>query len=150
MDLWEFCFFSHFYACLDLKSIRCPTSFCRKNDSQFDRKKELQAMMDEKEWYFVSYILDIYYLLNSIIHWIAWTDSKHMQWWSRSFDKGEIFAPNCLNILFIFLYWVQKSRVEKDNNKSQLLLSCWCYTDRCGFFNQLRWQSNFNSYSIKV
>ena len=80
--------------------------------------------MDEKEWYFVSYILDIYYLLNSIIHWIAWTDRKHMQWWSRSFDKGEIFAPNCLNILFIFLYWVQKSRVEKDNNKSQLLLSC--------------------------
>ena len=123
MDLWELCFFSHFYACLDFKSIRSSTSFCRKNDSQFDRKKELQAMMDEKEWYFVSYILDIYYLLNSIIHWIAWTDSKHLQWWSRSFDKGEIFAPNCLNILFIFLYWVQKSRVEKDNNKSQLLLS---------------------------
>ena len=38
--------------------------------------------------------------------------------------KGEILAPSRLNILSIFLYWVQKSRVEKDNNKNQLLLSC--------------------------
>ena len=64
-----------------------------------------------------------YILLNSIIHWIAWTRSKYMKWWSNPFNKGEILASNRLNILPIFLYWVQKSRVEKDNN-SQLLLSC--------------------------
>ena len=42
-------FFSHFYIYLELKSIRCSTSFCRKNDSQFDRKKELEAMREERE-----------------------------------------------------------------------------------------------------
>ena len=103
VDFWEFYFFSHFHTHLDLKSIRCSTSFCRKNDSQFDRKKELQAMKDEREWFFVCYILDIYYSLNSIIHWIAWTHSKYMKWWSRPFNKGEILAPNRLSILSSYI-----------------------------------------------
>ena len=110
-------FLSHFYTYLELKSIRCSTSFCRKNDSQFDRKKELEAMRKEREWFFVCCISDIDYSLNSIIYWIAWRHSTHMQWWSRLFNKGEILAPNRLNILSIFLYWVQKSRVEKDNQE---------------------------------
>ena len=38
VDFWEFSFFSHLYTYVELKSIRCSTSFCRKNDSQFDRK----------------------------------------------------------------------------------------------------------------
>ena len=38
VDFWEFSFFSHLYTYVELKSIRCVTSFCRKNDSQFDRK----------------------------------------------------------------------------------------------------------------
>ena len=38
VDFWEFSFFSHLYTYLELKSIRCSTSFCRKNGSQFDRK----------------------------------------------------------------------------------------------------------------
>ena len=115
---WIFCFFSHFHTCSDLKRIRYSTSFCCKNDSQFDRKKELQAIRDERGWFFVCYILDIHYTLNSISHWIAWTHSKYMKWWSRPFNKGKILAPNRLNILTVFLYWVQKSRVEKDNNQS--------------------------------
>ena len=48
--LWifeNFAFFSHFYTSLELKSIR---SFCRKSDSQFDRKKELDAM---REFFYV-------------------------------------------------------------------------------------------------
>ena len=50
VDFWEFCFSSHFYTCLVLNSMH---SFCRKNDSQFDRKKELEAMREEREWFFV-------------------------------------------------------------------------------------------------
>ena len=38
VDFWEFSFFSHLYTYVELKSIHCSTSFCRKNDSQFDRK----------------------------------------------------------------------------------------------------------------
>ena len=38
VDFWEFSFFSHLYTYVELKSIRCSTSFCHKNDSQFDRK----------------------------------------------------------------------------------------------------------------
>ena len=34
-------FFSLFYTYLELKSIQCLTSFCRKKDSQFDKKKEI-------------------------------------------------------------------------------------------------------------
>ena len=49
VDFCEFCFFSNFYTYLELKSIRYSTSFCRRNDSQFDRKKELEAMREEKE-----------------------------------------------------------------------------------------------------
>ena len=103
VDFWEFCFFSHFHTYLDLKSIRCSTSCSCKHGSQFDRKKELQAMRDEKEWFFVCYILDIYYSFNSIIHCIAWTHSKYMKWWSRPFNKGEILAPNRLNILSSYI-----------------------------------------------
>ena len=121
VDFWEFCFYSRFYKYLELKSIR---SFCRKNGSQIDKKKELEAMREERKWFFVCYILDIDYSLHSIIHWIAWKHSTQMQWWSRLFIKGEILPSNRLNILPIFLYWVQKSRVEKNNNRSQLLLSC--------------------------
>ena len=46
----------------------CLTSFCRKKESQFDRKKETQAMEEERELFFACYILDIYYSLNNIIH----------------------------------------------------------------------------------
>ena len=41
--LWIFesfvSFLSHFYTYFELKSIRCSARFCRKKDSQFDRKK---------------------------------------------------------------------------------------------------------------
>ena len=47
--VWIFESFLHFHTYLDLKSIRCSTSFSRKNNSQFDRKKELQAVRDERE-----------------------------------------------------------------------------------------------------
>ena len=40
-----FCFFLLlFYTYLELKSMHCSTSFCHKKDSQFDRKKEMEAM----------------------------------------------------------------------------------------------------------
>ena len=68
VDFSDFCFFSLFYTYLELKSRYCSTSFCRKKDSQFDRKKELKAIKDERELFFVCYIPDIYYSLNSIIH----------------------------------------------------------------------------------
>ena len=61
-----FRFFSDLYIYTELKSIRCSTSFCRKNDSQFDRKKKLEAMREEREWFFVCCILDIDYTLNSM------------------------------------------------------------------------------------
>ena len=51
----------------ELKSIHSPTSFCRKKYSQFDRKKEIEAMKEERNFLFVCYILDIHYSLNSII-----------------------------------------------------------------------------------
>ena len=104
VDFWEFCFFSHFYTYLELKSIHFPTSFSRKNDSQFDRKKELEAIREEREYFFVCCILDIDYSLNSIVHWIAWTHSTHMQWYGRLFNKWKILAHDCLKILTIFLY----------------------------------------------
>ena len=126
--LWIFesfvSFHTHIHTWLELKNMRRSTSFCRKYYSQIGRKKELEAMREEREWFFECCILDIYYSLNSIIHWIAWTHSTHVQWWIRLFNKGEILAPSCHDILSVFLYLVQKSRVEKDNNKSQLLLSC--------------------------
>ena len=75
--------------------------------------------------------------LTLIIHWIAWTHSTHMQWWRRLFNKGEILAPNRLNILPIFFYWLEKSRVEKDSNKSQLLLCC--HATQVWIFNRLGW-----------
>ena len=34
---------------LRFKKHSCSISFCRKNDSQFDKKKELQSMRDERE-----------------------------------------------------------------------------------------------------
>ena len=104
VNFLEFCFFSHFY--LKLKSIHCSTTFCCKNDCQFGRKEEMETMREEREWLFVCYILDIFYLLINIIHWIAWTHSMCIEWWSRLLNKVEIHAPNGLNILYIF-YWVQ-------------------------------------------
>ena len=48
--LWIFESFVSFHTyILELKSMCCSTSFCRKNDSQFDRKKELEAMREERE-----------------------------------------------------------------------------------------------------
>ena len=44
--------------------------FWRKKGSQFDRKKQMEAKMEERELFFVSYISNIYYLLNNIIDWI--------------------------------------------------------------------------------
>ena len=87
---------------LGVKKHSCSASFCRKNDSRFDRKKEFEAMRQERELLFVICILDIDYSLNSIINWIAWKHNTHMQWWSRNFNKGEILAPSHLNILSIF------------------------------------------------
>ena len=49
MWIFEFRFFSHLYTYVELKSIRGSTRFYRKNDSQFDRKKELEAMREERE-----------------------------------------------------------------------------------------------------
>ena len=46
--LWIFESFVPFHTFIN-KCIRCSTSFCRKNDSQFDRKKELEAMREERE-----------------------------------------------------------------------------------------------------
>ena len=66
VDFSEFCFFSHFYTYLKLKSIRCSTSFCHKNDILFDRKKELETMREERECFFVCCILDIDYSLNKM------------------------------------------------------------------------------------
>ena len=70
-------------------------------------------MREERECFFVCYKLDIYYSLNSIIHWMARTHSTRMQWWSRLFSKVEILAPNRLNILSLF-YRVQWSPVQKE------------------------------------
>ena len=70
MDFRDFCFFSLFYTYFELKSIHYLTSFCRKKDSQFDRKKETYVMKEERELFFACYILGIYYSLNSINHWI--------------------------------------------------------------------------------
>ena len=128
MDFWEFCY-------LKLKNIRCSRSFCRKNDSQFDRKKELEAMREEREWFFVCCILDIGYSLNSIIHWMAWKHSAHIQWWSRFFNKGEMLAPSRLNILPTS-YIEYKSVAWK---KIITKVGC-CYVimlQRSGFFNRL-------------
>ena len=44
VDFWEYRFFSHLYTYFELKNIRSSKNFCLKNDSQFDRKKELEAM----------------------------------------------------------------------------------------------------------
>ena len=49
MWIFEFRFFSHLYTYVELKSIRGSTRFYRKNDSQFDRKKESEAMREERE-----------------------------------------------------------------------------------------------------
>ena len=38
----------------------CLTSFCRKKDSQLRRKEETSAMKEERELFFVCYILDIH------------------------------------------------------------------------------------------
>ena len=34
---------------LKLKSIHCSTSFCRKKENQLDRKKEIEAMGEERK-----------------------------------------------------------------------------------------------------
>ena len=90
VDFWEFCFFSLFYTYLKLKSIRCSTSFCHKNNSLFDRKKELWGKKGNAFLFVVS--------LTWIIHWIKWTHSTHMEWWSRLFNKREIMGPNRLKV----------------------------------------------------
>ena len=46
---------------LELKSIHCSRSLCGKKDNQFDRKKKMETMKEEKELFFVRYY---------IIHWI--------------------------------------------------------------------------------
>ena len=51
------------------KSIPSSTSSCRKKDSQFDRKKEMEAMKEDRKLFFVCYVLDRHYSVNSIIHW---------------------------------------------------------------------------------
>ena len=76
-------------------------------------------MRKEREWFFVCSKLDIYYSLNSIINWMAWTHSTRMQWWSRLFSKVEILAPNRLNISSLF-YWVQWSPVQKETVDSPI------------------------------
>ena len=40
VDFLDCCFFSLLHIYLELKRTPCLTSICRKNDSQFDRKKE--------------------------------------------------------------------------------------------------------------
>ena len=72
---WDFWLFSLYYQYEQLKSIHYSTSFCRKKYSQFDSRKEMEAVREDREWMFVCYILDIYYSLHSIIHSIAWTHS---------------------------------------------------------------------------
>ena len=121
VDFWEFCFISHFQSYFDLKSIGCSISFCQKKWQSI--WQERVAVYEGWKGMISCMLYPWYILLNSIIHWIAWTRSKYMKWWSNPFNKGGILASNRLNVLPIFLYWVQKSRVEKDNN-SQLLLSC--------------------------
>ena len=49
-----------FYTYLELTCVCCSKSFCRKKDSQSDRKKEIKAMKEERELFFACYILDIY------------------------------------------------------------------------------------------
>ena len=49
------------------------------------------------------YLWHIWFIEYSIIHWIAWTHSKYMKWWSRRFNKGEILAPNRLSILSSYI-----------------------------------------------
>ena len=46
--LWIFESFVPFRTFIN-KSIHCSTRFCHENDSQFDRKKELKAMREERE-----------------------------------------------------------------------------------------------------
>ena len=43
----SFHYFIHTY--MELKSIHYLISFCRKKDSQYDRKKETEAMKEERE-----------------------------------------------------------------------------------------------------
>ena len=44
---WNFeIFFSLLYTYLELKSLYCSTNFCPKKYSQFDRKKEMEAMKE--------------------------------------------------------------------------------------------------------
>ena len=69
MDFWGFCFFSFFHTYLELKrSIPSSTSSCRKKDSQFDRKKEMEALKEDRKLFFVCYVLNRHYSVNSIIH----------------------------------------------------------------------------------
>ena len=72
---WDFWLFSLYYQYEQLKSIHYSTSFYRKKYSQFDSRKEMEAVREDRGWMFVCYILDIYYSLYSIIHSIAWTHS---------------------------------------------------------------------------
>ena len=50
VDFWVSFLFTFVYI-LGVKKQSCLTSFCRKNDSQCDRKKELDAMGEEMEWF---------------------------------------------------------------------------------------------------
>ena len=114
LDFWDLFFFTLLY----ILSF-CHTSFCPKEDIKFYRKKEIvEDLREEKEWFFVCYLLEIYYSFNSIIHWIEWTHSMHMQWWSKPFNKVEILVSNWPSI------WSYTSSIEykraalKDNNIS--------------------------------
>ena len=54
--------FLFLFTILYILGVKKHTLFCKK-DSQFDRRKR-QAIKEEKELFFVCYILDIYYSLN--------------------------------------------------------------------------------------
>ena len=67
---FHFCFFSLFYTYLELKSIYCSTSFWRKKRQPIWQEARDEGYEERKGIIFVCYILDIYYSLSSIIHWI--------------------------------------------------------------------------------
>ena len=67
VEFLYFCLISNFCTYLELKCVCCSKSFCRKKDSEFDRKKEMEAMKEERELVFACYILNIYCSLALLI-----------------------------------------------------------------------------------
>ena len=151
VDFWDFCFFSLFYTCLELKGMHCLTSFCLKKDSQFDRRKETYTKKEERKLFFACYILDIYCSLNSIIHWIN-LNLGHYSWnivdiykKRRIVVRLEISYKRSVVWLVLFVYFLVYEKQGWSKTKLLNLLK-WRRTEDVGKLIQLLHKTVATSY----